>query len=208
MNHENVYNEVLGSVEERTGARTEANKTTLTLTGFFLSKAKYYTWTTNVTEPQRNLNSSRCVMFWPDLIESNNDEIVKEHCSFGVSSARPLGKSGCILLNLSTQPILKKFDFLQYSTRLYIPNPLRCYIGNTTNNNKSKTRKTKITTNPLDSYPILSDHSSLAQGIHFESQPDSTSQTNNHGHQTIILCFQLDLKINRIINDDDIKVNF
>ena len=102
MNHENVYNEVLGSVEERTGARTEANKTTKKPYWVFLSQAKYYTRTNNVTEPERNLNSSRCVIFWPDLVECNNDEIVKELFSFGVSSARPLEKSGCIMLNFPT----------------------------------------------------------------------------------------------------------
>ena len=83
-------------------------------------------------QPHRNLNSSRCVIFCPDLVQCNNEEITKELDSVGVSSTRPLGKSGVILLNFSTPtyPDKIRIGFMKYSTRQYVPNPLRCYNCN------------------------------------------------------------------------------
>ena len=107
-------------------------------------------WDTPVhVEPHRNFNSSRCVIFCPDLVDCNNDEIVKELGSIGVSSARPLGKSGCILLNLSTPtyPDKIRIGFIQYPTRLYIPNPLRCYNCNKYGHHSRRCSATKTCPN-------------------------------------------------------------
>ena len=65
-------------------------------------------------------------IFCPDFIHYSNEK------SFAQLVLRSLGSSGCILLNFSTTtyPDEIRIGFMQYPTRLYILNPLRCYNWN------------------------------------------------------------------------------